>query len=114
LHEEITKRRGSKPQDRNLKPRPTKGTARHCEYRVHVDSLFSAHCPAAVTRLFFTLFATGLFPLTVNLAAITSRGNPLRGLPWLYILPPTSLERKSIRHGKPRIRCSAVHESGTD
>src|SRR5437879_519855 len=104
VHIEITKRRGSESQDRNLKPGPTKSTARHCEYPVHVDSLFFGPLPGCVTRFFFTLFATGLFTLTVNLAAIASRGNPLRGLPWLYILPPTSPERKSIRrvYGKPR------------
>ena len=31
FHEEIAKRRGSESQDRNLKPRPTKGTAWHSE-----------------------------------------------------------------------------------
>ena len=66
LHEEIAKRRGSESQDRNLKSRPTKGTAWHCECCFHIERLFSDPCPVAAIRLFFTLLATGLFPLTVN------------------------------------------------
>jgi hypothetical protein len=73
LHVEIAKRRGSESQDRNLKPRPTKGTARQSECCFHIDRAFPAHCPVAAMRLFLTLLATGLFPLTVNLAAIASR-----------------------------------------
>jgi hypothetical protein len=74
LHEEITKRRSSESQDRNLKPRSTKGTAWHCEYWFHVDRLFSAHCPVTAMRPFLTLLATGLFPLTANpWPAITTR-----------------------------------------
>ena len=57
LHEEIAKRRGSESQDRNLKPRPSKGTAWHCKCWFHIDRLFSAPCPAATMRLFFILLA---------------------------------------------------------
>src|SRR5437899_2850813 len=70
VHIEITKRRGSESQDRYLKPRSTKGTAWHSESWLHVDRLFSAHCPVAAMRLFLTLFATGLFPLTANLGQL--------------------------------------------
>jgi hypothetical protein len=69
-------------------------------------------------RRFFIMSAIGQFPLTVNPGGDCQPRPPAKGdCPgWILTLPPTSFERKAIRriNGKPRIRCSAVHESGTD